>query len=164
MNRETVFAIGKLPWFVIVPDRVCRLFTFSRFENSRNFEIENLTVSFAAVSYTIDNDSMRSIINGVQNAIVAYTKAVSLGSLQFSSTRGARIHLEINNFGGDTSMNFPWKQLHLFLSGALDLNGISQTMSALLELLNIAGSVGMVRSFSAQSPPDPSNPGAAPGL
>jgi hypothetical protein len=86
MNRETVFAIGKLPWFVIVPDRVCRLFTFSRFENSRNFEIENLTVSFAAMSYTIDNDSMRSIINGVQNAIVAYTKAVSLGSLQFSNT------------------------------------------------------------------------------
>jgi hypothetical protein len=134
------------------------------FENSRHIEVRSLTVRVAPVSYTIDNDSLRPIINGVQNAIVGYTKAVALGSLQFSSTRGARIYLETNNFGGDTSMNFPWKRLHLFLSGALDLNGISQTMSALLELLNIAGSVGMARFFSAQLPPDPSNPDADSGL
>jgi hypothetical protein len=134
------------------------------FENFRNVGMRSLTVSVAPVRYTIDNDRLRPIVNGVQNAIVAYTKAVALSSLQFSSTRGARIHLETNNFGGDTSMNFPWKRLHLFLSGALDLNGISQTMFALLELLNIAGSVGMARFFSAQLPPDPSNPDADSGL
>jgi hypothetical protein len=107
---------------------------------------------------------VRPIVNGVQNAIVAYTKTVSLGSLQFSNTSGTRIHLEANDFGGDASMNFPWKRLHLFLSGALDRNGISQTMSVLLALLDIAGSVGTVRFSSAQSPPDPSNPDADPGL
>jgi hypothetical protein len=126
--------------------------------------MRRLAVSFAAVRYTIDNNSVRPIVNGVQNAIVAYTKTVSLGSLQFSNTSGTRIHLEANDFGGDASMNFPWKRLHLFLSGALDRNGISQTMSVLLALLDIAGSVGTVRFSSAQSPPDPSNPDADPGL
>jgi hypothetical protein len=68
-------------------------------------EMKSSTVSFAAMSYTINNDSMRSIINRVQNAIVAYTKAVSLGPLQFLNTGRTRIHLKTNNFGGDASMN-----------------------------------------------------------
>jgi hypothetical protein len=52
---------------------VCAFVTLRRFGNSRKIETKELTISFATVSYTIDSDSPRPIIHGVQNAIVAYT-------------------------------------------------------------------------------------------